>query len=62
MEAAIRSVQVGSSQQASSQQPQTDLSGPRGQTTAGPTHPLPPHSMSYSQPRGGTGGINEVHR
>lgn len=60
MEAAIRSVQVGSGQQASSQQPQSDISGARGQT--GPPHPLPPHSMSYSQPRGGAGGINEVHR
>ncbi|CRL03860.1 CLUMA_CG016988, isoform B [Clunio marinus] len=62
MEAAIRSVQVGSGQQASSQQPQSEISGSRGQATTGPPHPLPPHSMPYNQPRGGAGGISEVHR
>lgn len=60
MEAAIRSPQVGTSQQ-SAQQPQSDLSGARGTTAGPPPHPL--HSMSYSQPRTSvSGGINEVHR
>lgn len=62
MEAAIRSHQVGASQQ-SAQQPQSDLSGARGPTSAGSTQHSS-HSMSqYSQPRSNAGGgINEVHR
>jgi len=62
MEAAIRSHQVGTSQQ-SAQQPQSDLSGVRGTTSAGPPQHTS-HSMSqYSQPRNNaSGGINEVHR
>ena len=63
MEAAIRSHQVGTSQQ-SAQQPQSDLSGVRGgPTSAGPPQ-LSSHAMSqYSQPRNNaSGGINEVHR